>query len=145
MNEHLPCFACELTAYENTWTHSRRKRRLAMRLNEAKKLHPDECQELPKKDLQLEETSKAESSEPLLVCDLLVDEIFNESEDDDSLSSSDNEDEKVIRVGLLFKEGIGGKMSMETLRQHLINKLNVRDIVSLRKTSCSNKKKRRKK
>lgn len=157
-DENYPCWACQLIGYTDTWSHARRKRRLAMREEAMKK----QCVENPESGSQDEkllhqlapaaenEVIISENAKPLLVCTLIVDEknINNEESSEDIDADSNKEeliDKKILRICMLFESGSGGKLSLETLRQYLVNKLNIREFFHKQQPSKPNKKKRKRK
>lgn len=155
-DDDYPCWACQLIGFNDTWSHARRKRRMAMRQEALKKQridNPDSSNEIDK--LQSDESGSAESeikstesNEPLLVCTLLVgekSEHVDDSDDAEDDSEKDTNDENMLRICMLFESGTGGKLSLETLRQYLVNKLNIRDFFHKKNPSKPNKKKRKRK
>ena len=146
-----PCWACQVTAYENTWTHSRRKRRMATKINLLTKIPRLINSSLDKKikeskdslitDSYLKEEIGTVNNNPLLICSVLVSEISQEDED----SNDEIIDNKVIRICLIFESGHGGKLTLETLRQYLVNKLNVREYFCKQKFKKVNKKREKRK
>lgn len=152
-----PCWACQLTASSNTWTHARRKRRMAMHQEALKR----QCIENSESGIKTEKLQadqpeiaecgdkSTEKTEPLLVCTLIVGE-KNESEDEDDSEEDDEEapaagDKKMLGICMLFESGHGGKLSLETLRQYLVNKLNIREFFQNQNPSRASKKKKKKK
>ncbi|XP_017880618.1 U6 small nuclear RNA (adenine-(43)-N(6))-methyltransferase [Ceratina calcarata] len=134
-------WSCQLIAQENTWSYARRKRRLAQRLINQSKENETECTTDDKNDdtrnnsiEERVETSMEEQSvtkQPLLICSFFVEVVeHEESEDDD------------VKISIVYEKGTGGKNALETFRQYLINKLDVREHFQKRQAK-SNKKKRK--
>ncbi|XP_031778528.1 U6 small nuclear RNA (adenine-(43)-N(6))-methyltransferase [Nasonia vitripennis] len=156
-DDDYPCWACQLIGYNDTWSHARRKRRMAMRQEALKKRRVDKSESSNEIDkLQNDESESTESeiksvesNEPLLVCTLLVGEksehVDDSGDNDEDDSEEDTNNEKMLRICMLFESGTGGKLSLETLRQYLVNKLNIRDFFHKKNPSKPNKKKRKRK
>lgn len=136
----LDSWACQVTATERSWEHTRRKRRLAQQI--ALKRAKGEDGEWSRTDMYTEETSintendtknsSEESSDkalpdkevPLLVCKLWVEtESFDEAQD--VITQSD----KIFKIWMVFENGYGGLDALNSLRQYLINKLGMREKV----------------
>ncbi|XP_058803328.1 U6 small nuclear RNA (adenine-(43)-N(6))-methyltransferase [Phymastichus coffea] len=160
-DDDSPCWACQLTGYEDTWSHARRKRRMAKREEALKKQRLENINSVDSENLQIEhkvetdleveqqDEANTQNEDPLLVCTLLVGEkgLDNESDKYDSERESENEDsnnEKMLRICMIYESGCGGKLSLEMLRQYLVNKLNIREFFRKQQPSKPNKKKRKK-
>ena len=157
-DEDQPCWACQLVGYEDTWSHARRKRRMAMRQEALKKQRTENIKSDNEPNTSeidqlkaVDENDKNESSdektvEPLLVCTLLVGEKDeNDKSSSEEYSEEDTNNKKMLRICMLYESGTGGKLSLETLRQYLVNKLNIREYFHKQHPSKPNKKKRKKK
>lgn len=154
-DEDDPCWACQLTGYIDTWSHARRKRRMAMRQEVLKKQCLVNAESADTENLQMEQNEEQEegsirNTDPLLVCTLLVGEksLGGDSDEDDDENKSDTgelKNEKMLRICMLYESGQGGKLSLETLRQYLVNKLNIRELFRKQQPSKPNKKKRKRK
>lgn len=131
-------WACQLTADEDTWSHARRKRRLAQRQKQlggtVENFESGECS-VQSQALQENETEQPRPKDPFLVWNIFVDVI---EPDDDSLKTD-------VKICMVFEKGKGGKNSLETFRQYLINKLNVRDFFQTYCRSPSKKKRKKRK
>lgn len=113
----------KLQAHSNTWSHARRKRREQMRKDSG---------EIPsKEDVK---NKRPLSHEPYLICNLVLDKIHVESVKDDC-----------YRLQMMFEDG--NREALETLRQYLINRFNVRMLMQKLSVKHSQKSitKRRKK
>lgn len=129
------CYAYELIASEDSWSHARRKRRMAMRneaSNDAKKPCLENLESMDR--LEISESENAEETveeKVYLKCNVLIQEI-NSSDNEES--NEDLDQEKTSKphfcVRFVYESGDGGKQALETLRQYFINKLNVRNIIS---------------
>ncbi|KAJ8679916.1 hypothetical protein QAD02_015703 [Eretmocerus hayati] len=146
------CWAAQLIGHKDTWSHSRRKRRQAIRAEAIKKQKlensesHDEIETLTADPEPLEKTSTPiQNSDPLLVCTLIAGEKNDNDDRDESGTSSDEEsnEEKMLGICLLFESGHGGKLSLETLRQYLVNKLDIREFFHKQRASKPNRKKRK--
>lgn len=149
--ERYPCWACQLKAYSDTWSHARRKRRMEMRQQALKKQKTEDSSSNDVVEPEVDNTELKEpekNSDPLLVCTLLAREKGKIDDDSDELESeeeSETNDQKMLRICLVFESGHGGKQSLETLRQYFVNKLNIREFFHKQNPSKPNKKKRKKK
>lgn len=139
-------WTCRLKAYEDTWSHARRKRRMAQRQEECAKKSRVEISVAAKSDKNCTEGNEVGETEscclvratnPLLECGMIVGE-FEENE-----AGEESEDGTLVKICLLYEDGHGGKNAMETFRQHLINKLCVREYLLSKSKSNSPKKKKR--
>ncbi|KYM95659.1 PREDICTED: methyltransferase-like protein 16 homolog [Cyphomyrmex costatus] len=149
-------WACQVTARKRSWEHMRRKRRLAQR--SALKRAKSENGECIEANTYAEETSietgdSANNSDevssdkelpdkdgPLLVCKLWV-EAENCDDSQDIITQSD----EILRIWMLFENGYGGLDALHSLRQYLINKLDVREKILDNPSKTKRKKKRVKK
>ncbi|XP_011506409.1 PREDICTED: methyltransferase-like protein 16 homolog [Ceratosolen solmsi marchali] len=142
-----PCWACKLKGHYDTWTHARRKRRMIKRQEALKK----SCIENSEFNNEMEsaqfnrsgptppnEDDGTKSAEPLLICTLVVGENSETSE-----SNEKNDDTKIFKICMIYESGCGGKVSLETLRQYIINKLKIRDFWQKQNSSKPNKRKRK--
>lgn len=154
--DDYPCWACQLVAVNDMWSHARRKRRMAMREDALKKQRLGNSDEMTEKliagssESTIEESKTNGNDEPLLVCTLLAGgkgkNDDGDDDNDDGDSEAENErDEKILRICMLYESGHGGKQSLETLRQYLVNKLNIREFFHKQQPSKPNKRKRKKK
>ncbi|XP_017755392.1 PREDICTED: methyltransferase-like protein 16 homolog [Eufriesea mexicana] len=129
-------WSCQLIAKNDTWSHTRRKRRLSQRLmnqsvthntkdtialecvveNSGEKLIKNNTENIIGEQKNQELIEKSIAKEPLLICNIFAEIIEHEE--------SENED---VRISMVFEKGTGGKNALETFRQYLINKLDVRE------------------
>ncbi|XP_023288443.1 U6 small nuclear RNA (adenine-(43)-N(6))-methyltransferase-like [Orussus abietinus] len=146
-------WGCRITTYEDTWTHARRRRRMAIRSKDAKTSDeprstnttdrveiedsldrktptPQEVSDLGTNnntvpnlqlDIKCPSMSKNSTEEPFLICCLFINEMDGTSDEENS-SESEKSD---FKLSLIFESGRGGKNALQTLRQYLINKLNI--------------------
>ncbi|XP_076278580.1 U6 small nuclear RNA (adenine-(43)-N(6))-methyltransferase isoform X2 [Lasioglossum baleicum] len=133
-------WSCQLIARNDSWTHARRKRRLAQRtLNQSRDRNITEelCGDNDTKIIndQIEEADCSDIKEPFLICNFFVELIEKEEE-----SRSDS-----IRISMVFEKGTGGTNALETFKQYLINKLNIRDCCQKQRTVSPTKKRRKRK
>ncbi|KAK2580896.1 hypothetical protein KPH14_005966 [Odynerus spinipes] len=151
-------WGCHLIAQNDTWSHARRKRRLAERqskkykevnaqndvketVTEEKAIVEPEVQSKQHSNTQTEnvqlvstkDTEAPDHKGPLLSFNLFINVI--EDEQDPEKNNA--------KICLFFEHGNGGKNTLETLRQYLINKLNVREYFQ-QFCSTTSKKKRKK-
>ncbi|XP_043273170.1 U6 small nuclear RNA (adenine-(43)-N(6))-methyltransferase [Venturia canescens] len=136
-----------LKAYEDTWSHARRKRRMAQRQEQYAKKSRVEISGAVRNDVAFteeQETRETESSPPtvrptnsLLECCMIVGEFENNDTEEES------EDVTLVKICILYEDGHGGKNAMETFRQYLINKLCIREYLMGKSKSNSPKKKKR--
>lgn len=143
-------WVCQLTAEERTWEHARRKRRLAQQLALKKLEDPNgECVEVnvsakessdivltteqnidlkqanekpPKDTLSVKKEKYGENSKesiPLLACKLWVQIESSEIE------GTDPQDD-LFRISMIFENGSGGLEALQSLRQYLMNRLEVK-------------------
>ncbi|XP_076386795.1 uncharacterized protein LOC100882516 isoform X2 [Megachile rotundata] len=143
-------WSCQLVAENDTWSYARRKRRLAQRQLDQFKDHDSENRstsnhtehlsekliENNSKDTIEQKTippskEKSVAREPLLICSFFVELIEQEE--------SENDD---IKISMIFEKGTGGKNALETFKQYLINKLNLREYFQ-KQSARPNKKKRK--
>lgn len=137
-------------ARERSWEHARRKRRLEQRQialkrvkNEDEHIEAEEAgensksikessndiEQTNKNSLDEASTTKVEESSskkvleqvPLLTCKLWVEMGCSEE-----CEEADVEDD-VFRIWMIFENGSGGLDALQSLRQYLINKLDVRE------------------
>ncbi|XP_068970029.1 U6 small nuclear RNA (adenine-(43)-N(6))-methyltransferase [Bombus flavifrons] len=116
-------WSCQLIAGNDTWSHARRRRRLAQRLMNQSVNH-DTGQTSVINDITENDTEKliknnsgdiVRKNEPLLICNFFAEVIEHEEPENDE-----------VKISMIFEKGIGGKVALETFRQYLINKLDVR-------------------
>ena len=81
------------------------------------KAHPSNCVIAAQEG---ESSSKPRNKEPFLVFILVVDTIQENKR-------NHAENGKKIRISMMFERGIGGKSSLESFRQFLVNELKVRE------------------
>lgn len=147
-------WGCQLTARNDTWSHARRKRRLAERQNKNCKeiniestviteqinvesevkttKHLDVKNEHPQL-VSTKDTETSDHKDPLLVFNLFLNILENEKDPEKNNA----------KISLFFESGTGGRSTLETLRQYLINNLNVR-IYFQQFCSKTNKRRRKK-
>ncbi|XP_015191202.1 PREDICTED: methyltransferase-like protein 16 homolog, partial [Polistes dominula] len=151
-------WVCQLTARNDTWTHARRKRRLAERLNK-------DCKKIKlESTVVTEQTNNTESEVETIQSSDIKDEdmlqsvckkdteISDHKEDPflvsvlflHVLKDTNNSDKNNVNICLFFESGTGGKNALERLRQYLINKLNVRVHFEQFCSTKGNKKRNRK-
>ncbi|CAL7947339.1 unnamed protein product [Xylocopa violacea] len=138
-------WSCQLIAKNNTWLHARRKRRLAQRMMNRSKDHDTNdttvlngaVQESTTEKLSednsenvINEQNQMSMEEPLLICNLFVEVVEHEESEDD------------VKISMVFEKGTGGKNALETFRQYLINKLDVK-VYSQKQHGRPNKRKRK--
>lgn len=147
-------WGCQLTAQNDTWSHARRKRRLAERqskdckkvniestlvteqINVESEIRKTQHMDVKNEDIQFVSTKDTETSDhkgPLLIFDLFL----------NILEDEQDPEKKNVKISLFYESGSGGRNTLETLRQYLINKLNVR-IYFQQFCSKTNKKRRKK-
>ncbi|XP_046825269.1 U6 small nuclear RNA (adenine-(43)-N(6))-methyltransferase [Vespa crabro] len=150
----LSDWGCQLTAQNDTWSHARRKRRLAERqskdckkvniestlvteqINVESEIRKTQHMDVKNEDIQFVSTKDTETSDhkgPLLIFNLFL----------NILEDEQDPEKKNVKISLFFESGSGGRNTLETLRQYLINKLNVR-IYFQQFCSKTNKKRRKK-
>ncbi|XP_017788149.1 PREDICTED: methyltransferase-like protein 16 homolog [Habropoda laboriosa] len=142
-------WSCQLIAESDTWSHARRKRRLAQRLRKQSNDHDtesavaandaaecsvqksveDNSGNIDEQHADQTSTEKSVAKEPLLICNFFVEVIEHEE--------SENDD---IKISMVFEKGSGGKNALETFRQYLINRLDIREYFQ---KQHANKKKRK--
>lgn len=160
-----------ITARERSWEHARRKRRLAQRQIALKRVKDEDGEHIKtnveteecsnstiKKPNDIEQTNKnssdktsiikAENEEssdkkvlehvPLLTCKLWI-----EIESPDCEESIVQDD--VFKVWMIFENGSGGLDALQSLRQYLINKLDVREKIVNPSKLVKKRRERRKK
>lgn len=138
-------WTCRLKALEDSWSHARRKRRMARQSETSpkkpcfenfgtKKDHDDSSQKNDDRATNIETTSNP--AEPLLECSLIVGQF--ESED------AEEEAGNPIKVCMMYESGRGGKLALEALKQYFINKLSIRDYLLSQSRANSPKKRKRK-
>lgn len=158
-----------IIARERSWEHARRKRRLAQRQIMLKRVkdegeeyieanvgkisnsisvikEPNDIGQANKNSSDETLTIKAENEEssdkkvlervPLLTCKLWIE--IESSEYEEAIVQDD-----VFRIWMIFENGSGGLNALQSLRQYLINKLDVREKILIN-SSKSVKKRRRK-
>nr|XP_033321607.1 U6 small nuclear RNA (adenine-(43)-N(6))-methyltransferase isoform X3 [Megalopta genalis] len=131
-------WSCQLVARNDSWSHSRRKRRLAQRkINQEADCHNEEESSEHGGRIAIDQiedgTNCSDTEEPFLVCNFFVELIENEEE-----FESDS-----IRISMVFEKGRGGRNALETFKQYLINKLDIKDCLQKQQTMLSPKKKRK--
>ncbi|XP_014614985.1 PREDICTED: methyltransferase-like protein 16 isoform X1 [Polistes canadensis] len=130
-------WVCQLTARNDTWSHARRKRRLAERLNK-------DCKKIKLESTVVTEQTNTESEvgtiQPSDVKDEDMQLVFKkDTEISDHkdlylvfvlflnlLKDKKYPEENNVNICLFFESGTGGKHALERFRQYLVNKLNVR-------------------
>lgn len=135
-NNNSNNWVCNLKTYEDTWSHARRKRRLASReVIDAKKPRLND-------DIVDEQVNSINGNS-------LNQKINNTETKNVYLDFSitvvliNNDDKNNIRINLILHNGNGGKIGIETFRQYLINKFNIKNFLKQKNTiqNCKNKKK----
>lgn len=136
--DHFDSWACQVTAGERSWEHTRRKRRLAQRIGALKRARGEdgECTAANtcagETSIEAGNDAKAareansdgespDKNGPSLVCKLWV-----EAEGPDSEDVIARPDE-TFRIWMVFENGHGGLDALHSLRQYLINRLGVRE------------------
>jgi len=145
-------WACRITARKRSWEHMRRKRRLAQQ-SALKRVKGEsgECIEVEKTSIETgnstknsdEESSDKELSDkngPLLICKFWI-EIESRNDSQDITTQPD----EILRIWMVFENGYGGLDALHSLRQYLINKLEVREKILDNSSKTKRKKKRIKK
>ncbi|XP_076755594.1 U6 small nuclear RNA (adenine-(43)-N(6))-methyltransferase [Xylocopa sonorina] len=139
-------WSCQLIAKNNTWLHARRKRRLAQRIMNQSKDHDannttvlngaaqestiEKLNEDNPENMMKEQENQISTGEPFLICNLFVEIVEHEESEDD------------VKISMVFEKGSGGKNALETFRQYLINKLDVK-VYSQKQHGRPNKRKRK--
>lgn len=151
----LDGWICRIIAQENTWVHTRRKRRLAQRQLALKELKGEggEDIEINSSVEEKNDTDETENSElstekerneeersdkvlvPILACKLCVK--IESTNVEETVAQND-----VCKIWMIFENGSGGLEALQSLRQYLINKLEVREVV-LRDTTKPVKKRKK--
>lgn len=129
-------WSCQVIAENDTWSHARRKRRLAQRLMKkadnqdtgniietndlakkcAEEFNENSIQSIDEQQKIEKSPEKAVAKECFLVCNFFAEVIENEESEGDD-----------VKISMVFEKGSGGKNALETLRQYLINKLDIRE------------------
>ncbi|XP_043495887.1 RNA N6-adenosine-methyltransferase mettl16 isoform X2 [Polistes fuscatus] len=130
-------WVCQLTARSDTWSHARRKRRLAERLNK-------DCKKIKLESTVVTEQTNTESEvgtvQPSDVKDEDMQSVFKKDTEISNhkdpflvfvlflnlLKDKKNPEKNNFNICLFFESGIGGKNALGRMRQYLVNKLNVR-------------------
>ncbi|KZC13336.1 PREDICTED: methyltransferase-like protein 16 homolog [Dufourea novaeangliae] len=125
-------WSCQLVVKNDTWSHARRKRRLAQRqINQFKADNvgkdANDGTKCPGKELT------QDSSDPFLVCNFFAELIECEEEPE-----SDS-----IRISMVFEKESGVRNALETFKQYLINKLNIRNCSQKQHAGPQKKKRKR--
>ena len=123
-----PYWAGELTAYEDSWSHARKRRReFLQKEGSMKKLRREEENEIEASSsdrISFPENNDGlgnfQNKEPLLVFILVIDTVQTDS-------TNQQRNDKQLRISMMFERGTGGKNSLETFRQFILNKLKVRE------------------
>ncbi|XP_031844274.1 U6 small nuclear RNA (adenine-(43)-N(6))-methyltransferase [Nomia melanderi] len=141
-------WSCQLVAENDSWSHARRKRRLAQRqMNQCEDHNINsnaDCsekntvEELNQGDAkiasdQIHDQNCSHTTDPFLVCNFFVELV--EHEEDSERDS--------IRISMIFEKGSGGRNALETFKQYLINKLDVRDHFQKQHIALQRKKRKR--
>ncbi|KAK1133799.1 hypothetical protein K0M31_011587 [Melipona bicolor] len=128
-------WSCQLIAKNDTWSHARRKRRLAQRLINQSVDHDTECTTVintaENSAEKLLKNNLGDKNEPLLICSVFAEVIEHEEAENDD-----------VKISMIYEKGTGGKNALEMFRQYLINKLGVREYFQ-KQYENSNKKKRK--
>ncbi|KAL0131663.1 hypothetical protein PUN28_002893 [Cardiocondyla obscurior] len=131
-------WACQITARERSWEHMRRKRRLVQQIalkrakgEDGKCTAVNKCaegtsvnREEGMKKLNEESYNKElpDKDVPLLVCKLWVE--TGSSDDSQNIIMQSHE---IFRIWMVFENGYGGLDALHSLRQYLINKLEIKE------------------
>ncbi|KOX68641.1 Methyltransferase-like protein 16 [Melipona quadrifasciata] len=128
-------WSCQLIAKNDTWSHARRKRRLAQRLMNQSVDHDTECTTVintaENSAEKLLKNNSGDKNEPLLICSVFAEVIEHEEAENDD-----------VKISMIYEKGTGGKNALEMFRQYLINKLGIRKYFQ-KQYENSNKKKRK--
>ncbi|XP_012536782.1 U6 small nuclear RNA (adenine-(43)-N(6))-methyltransferase [Monomorium pharaonis] len=134
--DSFDCWVCQITTGERSWEHMRRKRRLAQQAA-LKRAKGDDSEYI--ENVHTEETSIIENDtksshgensnkqlpdkhSPLLVCTLWI-----ETESLDDSQNVITQPNEVFRIWMVFDNGSGGLDALHSLRQYLINKMEIRE------------------
>ncbi|KYQ60185.1 Putative methyltransferase METT10D [Trachymyrmex zeteki] len=146
-------WACQVTARKRSWEHMRRKRRLAQQSalkrvkgENNKCIEANTCAE----ETSIETGNSAKNSDeessdkelrdkngPLLVCKFWV-EAESRNNSQDIITQPD----EILRIWMVFENGYGGLDALHSLRQYLINKLEVKEKILDNPSKTKRKKKR---
>ncbi|XP_011307319.1 methyltransferase-like protein 16 homolog [Fopius arisanus] len=146
-DEDLDIWTCQFRATEDSWSHARRKRRLALRLEQECKARP-EASDTPSRltDNSVNPPDHSRSRELFLEATLAIGEVSEPVEDSEvPENSSQSPHHQKIKISMILQGGTGGKIALETFRQFLINKLGVRDFFHSKSTSKTSNKRRKRK
>lgn len=165
--DSFDCWSGRITAREKSWEHARRKRRLVQQEMRLKRIkdeeyietnggknsnsasiikEPNDIEQANKNSLDKTSTVRAENEEssdkifkgvPLLTCKLWI-EIGN-SEYEETIVQDD-----VFRIWMIFENGSGGLNALQSLRQYLINKLDIREKILVDSSKSVKKRRDRK-
>ncbi|XP_034943490.1 U6 small nuclear RNA (adenine-(43)-N(6))-methyltransferase [Chelonus insularis] len=148
-DEETNCWTCQLTAQNNTWTHARRKRRIAMQLakRDSKKSRLSEDEETTSSIVEEKnndespvDSSPTEHHLPFLNITLGIGKL-NEGSD----GEENKEENEYIKIFMIYHNGEGGKNGLESFKQYLINKLGIRDYFQQRNKQINSKSPKKKK
>ncbi|XP_054007932.1 U6 small nuclear RNA (adenine-(43)-N(6))-methyltransferase [Hylaeus anthracinus] len=128
-------WSCQLIVENDMWSHARRKRRLAQRQMNQHETHNTVSDGIKNPTENTNEQKQVEfaTKDPLLVCNFFVEIVEHDDE-----SESDT-----AKISMVFEKGNGGKNALETFRQYLINKLNVREYLRKQYTGPTKRKRKR--
>lgn len=138
-------WSCQLIAKNNTWSYARRKRRLARKQLNQYEADSTECTDGAEKQMESSTGNtdqqkqiqivmqESVTKDPLLICNFFVEVIEHNEE-----SENDN-----VKISMVFEKGNGGRNALETFKQYLINKLNVREYSKKQNVRPSKKKRKR--
>ncbi|KAK0174769.1 hypothetical protein PV327_010499 [Microctonus hyperodae] len=135
MNEEFDGWTFELSANEDTWSHARRKRRMLMQREQStdKKICIENDTELKQQEIPCRISSSVDShlpnnKKPYLVLNLAIEKLNFDA--NKSKSTDENEE---IKIYMIYQSGYGGKNALETFKQYLINKFEIREYIQQHK------------
>lgn len=134
INDEFDGWTFELSCNEDTWSHARRKRRMLMQKEQStiKKICTENDTEL-KQEIPCRTSSSVDShlsnnKEPYLVLNLAIGKLNFDA--NNSKSTDANEE---IKIYMIYQSGYGGKNALETFKQYLINKFDIREYIQHKK------------
>ncbi|XP_015110318.1 U6 small nuclear RNA (adenine-(43)-N(6))-methyltransferase [Diachasma alloeum] len=152
-DEDLDVWTCQLRATEDSWSHARRKRRMALRLQrDPKRARPDPSDDPPSRNPlptapqgSSDPQDHSSSTELFLEATLAIGEVSEHPEDSETPeNSSESPEPPKTKISMILVGGTGGKNALETFRQFLINKLGIRGYFQSQNKSRSPRKKKKK-
>ncbi|KAK0087431.1 hypothetical protein PV325_001028 [Microctonus aethiopoides] len=134
LNDEFDGWTFELSCNEDTWSHARRKRRMLMQRDQStiKKICIESDTEL-KQEIPCRTSSSVDShlpnnKKPYLVLNLAIGKL---NIDVNNSKSTDANEE--IKIYMIYQSGYGGKNALETFKQYLINKFDIREYIQQHK------------